>query len=420
MIGNWTWIDWFGNLFGILFGLFYAYQFVYLFVALFIRKKKEHKPAKQHRFGVIIAARNEEAVLPNLLDSLEKQDYPRDKFGVCIVADNCTDNTAAVCRNLGATVFERFDTEKVGKGYALDWLFHRMEEEKIAFDAYVVFDADNLLDPHFLTAMDQVLSDGYDAATSYRNSKNYGDNWVAAGNALWFLHDSQQLNLPRYILGTNCTVAGTGFAFTRELLVEMGGWPYYTLTEDLQFSAELAIRGKRIGYSQESVLYDEQPTRFGQSWRQRMRWTQGYLQVLGKYGWQLLKGFFCGKFACFDILACVTPAFALSLAGLTVNVIYLVQTLLQGGTVLAGLRPTLTMVLEPLGILFFLGAVTLITEWKNIRATTGQKIGLYLLFPLFMFTYIPVAVNALFARREWKPIAHERALSVEDMEATKQ
>ena len=101
----------------LIFLLCYAYQFYYIPVAHLCRNKP-HKPVKQHRYAVLICARNEEAVIADLLGSLRGQTYPQEKLKVFVMADNCTDATAQIVRNAGATVYERFDTERVGKGGA--------------------------------------------------------------------------------------------------------------------------------------------------------------------------------------------------------------------------------------------------------------------------------------------------------------
>ena len=91
---------------------------------LFTRKFKPAK--KKHKYGILIAARNEKAVIGNLLDSINKQDYPKDKLTVFVVADNCTDNTAEIARKHGAKVYERFDDTKKTKGFALEFLFENI------------------------------------------------------------------------------------------------------------------------------------------------------------------------------------------------------------------------------------------------------------------------------------------------------
>ena len=87
---------------------------------------------------------------------------------------------------------------------------------------YFVFDADNVLDRNYIFEMNKTFSNGYDIITSYRNSKNYGDNWITAGYALWFLWESEFLNRGRMLLGNSCAVSGTGFYLAVELLKNMG------------------------------------------------------------------------------------------------------------------------------------------------------------------------------------------------------
>lgn len=295
----------------------YSYQFAYILVP-YLKKEKPHKPAELHRYAVLISARNEELVIGNLLDSISAQDYPSSLVRVFVVADNCTDKTAKVARAHGAIVYERFNDKLVGKGYALEYLLDRIGEEYgDVFDAYMVFDADNLLSEDYISRMNETFSDGYRIITSYRNSKNYGDNWISAGYALWFLREAKYLNNARYLLGTSCAVSGTGFLFSREILKSCGGWPFHLLVEDIEFTIHNIVSGEKVGYCPRAVLYDEQPTKFSQSWKQRMRWARGYIQILRKYGGRLLHGIFAKRsFSCFDMTMNIAPAVILSFLGI--------------------------------------------------------------------------------------------------------
>src|SRR5690554_2607067 len=99
----------------------YSYQLLYIVVPFF-KKNKANKNIKRHRFAVLIAARNEEAVISQLIESIHNQSYPSHLIETFVVADNCTDNTADAARKAGAVVWERFNRRKVGKGYALAFL----------------------------------------------------------------------------------------------------------------------------------------------------------------------------------------------------------------------------------------------------------------------------------------------------------
>ena len=387
--------------------LCYAYQFAYIPLAHLLRAKP-HKKAALHSFAVLICARNEQTVICDLIDSLHAQTYPQDKLKIFVMADNCTDATACVARGAGATVYERFDTAHVGKGYALDALLRNIaRDEPEGFDGYFVFDADNLLRPDYVERMNETFSDGNDIITSYRNSKNYGDNWISAGYGLWFLRESKYLNHARTLLGTSCAVSGTGFLFSRRVLEEQdGGWPFHLLIEDIEFSVSHILDGYKIALCPEAELFDEQPVTFRQSWRQRMRWSKGYLQVLRQYGGKLLAGIFKGSFSCYDMSMNILPALVLSVLSTVSNLSLLTLQIANG----AGTAEATLAILQMLGsmylTLFVIGAITTATQWKKLHTTAWKKVLYTFTFPVFMFTYLPISIAALFAKVEWKPITH--------------
>ena len=391
----------------VVFFLCYAYQFCYIPV---VWCKRPHAGAapEAHRYAVLICARNESAVIGDLLGSIHAQTYNPDLIFTFVLADNCTDRTAAVARAGGAVVYERRDSAHVGKGYALQALLTHLERDyPDGFDGYFVFDADNILSPDYIEQMNRTFSQGHDIITSYRNSKNYGDNWISAGYALWFLRESRYLNHARSLLGTSCAVSGTGFLFSRKVLEEMGPWPYHLLVEDIEFSVDHILSGYRIAFCSDAVLYDEQPTSFAQSWRQRSRWSKGYLQVFGRYGLRLLGGILRGQWACYDMAMAIMPAFILSAVSIVCNVALTVLGLMQGGGILPALRSVGGMLGSMYLTLFVIGLITTITEWRQIRTTTVKKLCYTLTFPLFMFTYIPIAFSAFFSKAEWQPIRHQ-------------
>ena len=409
----------------VLFTLLYLYQGVYVVVALIRRRwRDQHQPSRLHRFAVVVAARNESGVIAELLESMRKQDYPSELLDLYVVADNCTDDTAAVARQAGAYVYERFDRIHKGKGYALDYLFHRLEAEgKDCYDGYFIFDADNLVDPQFVREMNRTFDQGYDAVTCYRNSKNFSANWISAGYSIWFLREARFLNFPRRLLGTNCHVSGTGFLVSAALVRENGGWPFHLLTEDIQFSVDCAIRGKRIGYCDKAVIYDEQPTVFRQSWDQRLRWSKGFYQVDREYTLPLLKG--CmrrGRLgtSCYDMFITVAPGMLLTLVMLLFNGVILATCLTQPTDVaILTIRETVGFMFSAVWNfycgLFVYGLLTVLSEWRHIQASPARKLGYVFTFPIFMFTYIPISVAALVQKVEWKPIYHTASKKTSQM-----
>ena len=404
---------------GIFFTLCHSYQFFYLIYALFVSPKKYGATAQTNRYAVMISARNEEKVIGLLLQSIKANDYPSELVDVYVVADNCTDGTAQTARENGATVYERFNQKLIGKGYALNELYTFIADLRGTeyYSGFFVFDADNLLDKHYITEMDKCFSAGNRVLTSYRNSKNYGANWISAGYALWFLREAKYLNNPRSLLGTSCAISGTGFLIHRDILNAQNGWKHFLLTEDIEFSIDHVIQGEKIGYCHTAVLYDEQPATWKTAWRQRLRWSKGFLQVMRDYGGSLFK---CSvrSFSALDMLMTIAPAFLISLFCVSANLIALVYALICNtafvSTIVGSLAYT---VLSAYLLLFVVGLITGITEWKQIHCPTFRKILSFFTFPLFMMTYIPISVQALFVKVEWKPIEHNVAISMDELDA---
>ena len=237
-------VEQFNMVIAMVIGLVYCYQVAYLAVGLLRRRWQDlHRPARLRKYAALISARNEEGVIGDLIASLKRQNYPADLLDIYVVADNCTDRTASVAQAAGARVCRRFNRQEVGKGYALDFLLKYIaaEGKDQEYAGYFVFDADNIVDANFVSEMNRTFDRGdFTAITSYRNSKNFGQNWISAGYSIWFLREARFVNAARMALGINCAVSGTGFLVSADLIREKGGWPYHLLTEDIQFSAECA------------------------------------------------------------------------------------------------------------------------------------------------------------------------------------
>lgn len=394
---------------GVIFTLCYWYQFVYLIVAYFggIKKYPESTPKK---LAILIAARNEECVIRDLINSMISQDYPKESYDVFLVADNCTDNTAAVAREAGAIVYERHNKTEIGKGYALDYLIKKIEADfgDAFYDAYIVFDADNTAEPNYLSEMNKAYSAGYDVVTSYRNASNYGKHWRAGGQGMYFLRDARVLNLARTRFGANTFVTGTGFLFSSELCRRYGGWPFHMLTEDGEFTMHNTVNSVKTAYCNDAIFYDEQAVDVRTSWNQQLRWCRGGLQIFSKYLPKLFRGLFSKRFlASFDMMMCLTPAYILSLVAVIANVITSIVLLCTGTDFLEIFFSIIPVILMAYSMLLVFSIFITISDWKRIRASAPKKILYAFTFPLFLFTFVPAAFVAIFKKVEWKPIHHE-------------
>ena len=246
------------NIIGSVLGVLLAYKAVYFAIGFLITRK--FKPAKnKHKYGILIAARNEETVIGNLLDSINKQDYPSELLTVFVVADNCTDKTANIAREYGAICYERFDNEHKTKGFALQFLFENIKKDYGIenFEGYFIFDADNLLNKNYITKMNDAFDSGEKIITSYRNTKNFDENWVSSTYALHWIRSIRTNHRARSVLRLATNIQGTGFLFANEIV--KNGWKYTGLTEDRALTADAVARGYQITYQDEAEFFDEQP-----------------------------------------------------------------------------------------------------------------------------------------------------------------
>ena len=394
---------------GIIFTVCYFYQFIFLFMAYF-GKKDVFPDAPPKKLAILIPARNEEKVIGKLLKTLTDQDYPKDSYKIFLVADNCTDGTAEVGRGYGVEVYERESATERGKGYALDYLIKCVERDFGAefFDGYVVFDADNLAEPNYLTEMNKVFSCGYDVVTSYRNASNYGESWRAGGQGMFFLRDSRVLNVARMKAKTNTYVMGTGFLFSSRLCRENGGWPFHLLTEDGEFTMDNVIKDVKCGYCGTAMFYDEQATDRRVCWSQRLRWCKGGLQIWKKYKRRLVRGVFSKRGLSFwDMIMSFNAAYFLTMISVTVNVIADVVIIASGGAEPLKLLITQTIMIAVVYMMLLAFSIPLtISEWRHLRASGFKKILYALTFPMYLFSFVPAAFVAMFKKVEWKTTAH--------------
>lgn len=413
----------FNTIVGLVFSVCFLYQVVFFFIGL-IRGQVKIPPAKkQHTYAFFIAAHNEEAVIANLVKSIKDQDYPSELIDVFVVADACTDNTAQSAREAGAIVYERNDLSRKGKSWVMDYGFDRiLREYPGKHEAFFIFDADNLLSRDYVTIMNDAFDQGYLALTSYRNSKNFGSSWISSAYATWFIREARYLNNARMICHTSCAVSGSGYLVSAKLIEGMKGWDFHTLTEDIQFSTFCAIHGVRIGYAP-AEFFDEQPVTLKASIKQRMRWTKGFYQVLFTYGRHMFKSI--GKFhrfAAYDMLMVVGPAMLLTLMCLLVNVTFIAVGSLSHGFLATdaeiemAIGSIIMMLAYMYGTFFVMGLSTTITEWKHIHCPQKWRIFTNLFtFPLFMFTYVPLTVAALFLKVDWVPTPHDVSVTLDEV-----
>lgn len=416
-------IEIFNFVVAVLFAVCFFYQFIFFIIGYVRNEVKIPKAKKQHTYAFFIAAHNEEAVIANLVQSIKAQDYPSELIDIFVVADACTDETAARAREAGAIVYERNDLARKGKSWVMDYGFDRiLNEYPGKHEAFIIFDADNLLAPDYVTIMNDAFDQGYLALTSYRNSKNFGSSWISAAYSIWFLREARFLNNARMLCGTSCAVSGSGYLVSSKIVEAMHGWDFHTLTEDIQFSTFCAVHGIQIGYAP-AEFFDEQPLTLSASIKQRRRWVKGFYQVFFTYGGQLGQAIAKRRsFAAYDLLMVIAPASLLTLITLLSNGTFLVVGGLSHGFLAtdAEMQACLRSILITFGLMyvtgFMMALLTTVIERKHIHCRPRWRVVTNLFtYPLFMFTYIPLTVSALFLKVDWVPTPHDISVTLDQV-----
>ncbi len=392
--------------------IFWLYQLLISVCSLVKLKDKPLKVKKDHRFMAIIPAHNEEAVVGNLIESLKNQSYNKELYDIYVIADNCTDRTAQIARDAGAIVYERFDPEKKTKGFALDWFLQQKIKEDAPYDAFCVFDADNIVDKDFIKNMNKKLCQGEDVVQGYRDIKNPTDSWITAGYALFYWTMHRFYHLARYNVGLSPLLNGTGF-MVRFDVIKPDGWKTVTLTEDIEFSLQRIIKGKRLGWATDAIVYDEQPVGFKQSWSQRSRWTVGHMQCIKEYtkklGLAIKENKSMVNVDGFLYIVGSIPMFIITIVLLLTNfLMYVGNAITQFDLILNILRYLIPTFLLPI-------LTSAFVMWLDKRPIKPMIKGL-LCYPIFMGSWLLINFKCLFKRdTKWEKINHVRNIKINDV-----
>ncbi|MDD6790367.1 MAG: glycosyltransferase family 2 protein [Lachnospira sp.] len=366
------------------------------------------------RFAVVICARNEEKVIKRLLSSLERQDYPRSLVHVFLLADHCTDRTAAIARAFdNVTVYERNSGPTNGKGDVLNWGIQRiLAEYGDEIDAFAFFDADNIPRKDFLERMNEYLMAGEKIIQGNRIAGDPADgcsNIVTGWFKAYWLCYSALISYTRQKLGFSAFLTGTGFAAAKEVLAH--GWNTSSITEDVEMAVMSCARGYRVAFALEAVCYDEQPSRFTVMMRQLSRWCTGTYQILPRYFTAWLSGMrrpqpsvgYRMRITDNLLLLLMGPAGALGLvAGMVVNLYWLslypvfvaVMTLASFYAMSAAMR-------------FFL------KKFYHLKDMQGMNPAYWFMW-LFLSLYSLCSLRGwIFPSTDWKRIEH-RGINIEE------
>ena len=353
--------------------LFITAYLLLLAVAAMIPEKRLGSASKTHRFAIVIPAHNESRILGTTLASIRELDYPGELVDVFVIADNCTDRTASVAKKGNVHSLVRHDPDHWGKGYALDWGFSQILTAG-HHEAFVVIDADTIVDSGFLQAVNRRLCEGARVVQGYYDVQHPSSSPVESLSYLGFVARRLLRHRGRSKLGWSSNLLGNGMCFAREIL-ERFGWRTTSIVEDVEFGMLLQLEGVRVVFAEDAKVYAEIPSTFAGAANQRGRWDLGKLRVARKFLFRLIREFFRRRdFSCLDAaMELLIPPFPITISLMTAG---FVGFWLWGYT---GLTPSLFIWLAValnMGVYIFMCLIT---------AQAGFKVYLSLLYaPYFV------------------------------------
>jgi Glycosyltransferases, probably involved in cell wall biogenesis len=398
--------------------LFWFYDpFIYILSQFVHRKPKvpcEPTPNKLNRFAVIGCAHNEERVIDQLIKSLYATVYPKNKYDIYVICDNCTDNTADVVRKAGAIAMERNDAERRGKGYGLEWMFAYLEEQsKLGneYDAYIVLDADNLVNEEYLYAINEKMNEGHEILQTYLGCKNPKDTWIAGSYSYCYWVSNTIYQMAHSKVNLSAQMGGTGMILRPSVLREIG-WETDSLTEDLVLTVRyVSIKNLPCCWVHDAKLYDEKPLKLKPSIRQRTRWMQGHMAAMFKFAPKLfLSGLRHMSLKQLDVAFYLSRPFL----NIVMFVCYLIR--IYFNIFMPETMSVSFIMSNNTSLLLMIGHFVL-QFYVLFCERYGRYIFLSILQLVFSFTWYPAIFRGLIKRNEryWLSTEHTRNISIKDV-----
>ena len=410
----------------------YIFHFIFFAISAIFHKKKFPKTEEKCRYGVLISAKDEENVIPRLINSIRSTTYPQDKLDIFIIAHNCQDKTAEVAKSLGATVIIYNDENAKTLGSAYHYAFKQIDVKK--YDGFVFLNADNIVSENYFEKLNDafVYFNKDKVITSFRHSLNIKDGALPAVYSYYFATSCLLSFLGRENFNVSNRVTGCGFVVPVRLLEN--GWNYTSITEDIEFSADKVLNGETIHYCDDAVFFDEQPTDIKTMWFQRLRWAKGLNVTSRKYFLKFFKALFDknkkNKMSLFvaltfnsfvpltffflfvlqTILLLLSPLFGISLND---SFLHWNNEVSWFNNVFLSFNTGYLFIMARSFITYFLMAY--LTVISILLASRGKyrkqpKLPLvigFIIYPLFMILQIPLDLTVLFTKEvKWKKIPH--------------
>lgn len=391
---------------------------IMLFIVTAFKSRSNHNyPIKESisnpKFAVLIPARDESKVIEGLIKSIKDQTININMNDVYVIVEDINDYTCDIVKKYGATTIVRKNLELRRKGYALDEAVKFILDSGEKYDAYFIFDADNVLDKDYFRNMNETFFNGYDIGIGYRNTKNGNDNVVAACSTLTFSMINTLGNLQKNKDSRNVTISGTGFYIKGSFIEKWKGYPFHTLTEDYELTLYSSLNEMTSFYNDKAMFYDEQPTSFKVSLDQRTRWIRGFFDARKIYVKKLYEAFKTnGKNSGsqFSNWIGVKPYILIAIflvlelfAKLVAGMYYLS---VNQSLAYKFFRQFLFLIFICYMVLLIATMIIIIIE-KKVDLSMSSKIKAIFFNPIFLISYVYCAIMALTHKNlDWKKINH--------------
>lgn len=367
---------------------------------------KPKKYNNKKRYCILIPARYESKVINNLLLSITKQTTKINPKDIYIIVESIKDKTVDIAKQYNMNIILRENPSLKRKGYALNDAVTYILKKQIHYDAYFIFDADNILDKDFIKNMEKSINEGYDIGIGYRNTKN-SNTLVSASSALTFSMINTMLNERKNKYHNNLTISGTGYYIKGNIIEEWNSFPFNSLTEDYELTLYAILNNLTTTYNKKAIFYDEQPDNFNISLKQRTRWVKGYFEARKKYINKISKSEtkndpnFASKVNAF---LGVTP-YIYIIIGL---LIILFNILITKG--ITTFLCYLTIFLLLIYIVLSIFTIIMLKKEKNsLNISKSMKIKVIFYNPIFMFSYIICLLRTIFIKDiKWDKIDHNK------------
>lgn len=403
----------------------------YYVMAFFLAVKKQKKVPhsdKKTKFAIIVPARNESRVIRKNIESLLKQTYDKNYYDIWIIIESKDDPTYLICKKMGVNCFIRPEIgNRRTKGFAIQDLYNYFKDNDIKYDAFMIFDADNIVSPRYVEIMNDLRQTGVQLGLGYRNYTNSSTNWITCTSAVFFTYMMTFTANMRSRLFRKSTVCGTGYFLDTKVIDEAGGWIFTGMTEDMQVTAYCYYHDVKCRYYPVVDFYDEQCSTLKALHNQSVRWIYGFLgsktkalkesdadyHTLSKWKRFLANIEYHVSFIPFVIfMISATLVFVLDFI---ISAVGAVQAPEYAGTLFGYSMISLAIIY---GSSCFIAFVVILVDNKKLKFNFATKIWAVFTFFFFYAELLIAAIDGLIhpkKRGVWKQIEHTGTITNKDI-----